>query len=151
MPRRWGTRTLGRRRGAAQSSRLCRPHWAHVLNPANVGPAYPQPGRRPIGGSIMIDQMTMAYARRALNEAVRGWLFDPGVRLIDFGYRQRAGQFVEDELCIRLHTKEKYTLGPVLQAAVEAGRTRGAFPKKIGDFAVDVIQADYRTHQWWNW
>jgi endonuclease G len=99
----------------------------------------------------MIDQMTLAYARRALQEAVRGWLFDRDVKLIDFGYRQRAGQSVEDELCIRIHTKEKYPRGPALEAAVEAGRTRGDIPETIGGFATDVIQADYRPHQWWNW
>ncbi len=95
-----------------------------------------------------IDQKTLAHARQALREAVRGWIYDPNVRMIDFGWRERGGKLVENELCIRVHVVEKIAPGPMLEATNE-GVTRGLIPETIGGFPVDVPQGAYRLHQQW--
>jgi endonuclease G len=97
---------------------------------------------------MQMERRTLARARLALREAIGGWLFDPNVMLIDFGWPEHGGQIVEEEPHIRVHVKEKYTRGPQLEAAIELGRTGGEIPDWIGGFRVDRPEATYRLHQW---
>ena len=80
---------------------------------------------------------------------MRGWIYDPNVRLIDLGWRERDGMLVEGELCIRIHVVDKLPEGPMLEAAMTEGVTRGAIPEAIGGFPVDVPQGNYKLHGWW--
>ena len=98
-------------------------------------------------------QVIWPRVRLALRSAVRNWIFDPNVTLIDFGWRERDGKLAENKYCIRIHVVEKIAPGPALEAAVYEGITRGSIPQSIGGFPVDVPQAAYNLHQWrWgNW
>lgn len=97
-----------------------------------------------------IDRMTLARARLALREAVRGWLFDPNVSLIDFGCPEEEGQIDWSDARIRIHVRQKFPEGPELEAATERGITRGTIPDTIGGFKTDVPQGIYQPH-WWSW
>ena len=96
-----------------------------------------------------LDSRTLRNARNAMREAVRGWIYDPNVKLIDLGWRERDNTLVEDELCIRIHVIDKYSEGPSLELAAAEGRTRGRIPETIGGFPVDVPQGNYKLHGWW--
>ena len=86
----------------------------------------------------------------AMQVAVGGWLYDPNVMLIDYGWRERGGQLIEDEQCIRVHVIDKIAPGPRLEAAAESGKTRGPIPDSINGIPVDVPQGEYALHQrWW--
>lgn len=105
---------------------------------------------------MQVDQMTLAHARLAMREAIRDWLFDPNVTLIDFGWPEHKGQLAEDELAIRIHVRKKYPSGPQLEAAVERGITSAEIPETIAGFATDVPEGPYQLHQWtwwggWGW
>lgn len=89
-----------------------------------------------------VDPMTLARARLALEEASRHYLFDPNVRVIDFGFPEKNGQIVEDELAIRFHVRQKL-FDAALEEATEAGITR-PIPASIGGFLTDVPQGAYR-------
>lgn len=95
-----------------------------------------------------IDRKTLARARLAMREAVRGWIYDPNVTLIDFGWPERGGTLVEDKLAVRVHVIEKFARGPALEAAIQEGTTRGPIPDTIAGFPVDIPQGAYRLHQW---
>jgi endonuclease G len=97
-----------------------------------------------------LDGKTLMSARQALREAVRGWIYDPNVRLIDFGWPEHGGTLAEDELAIRVHVTEKIKQGPALEAAIQKGTTRGRIPATIGGFPVDIPQGAYRLHRWWD-
>jgi hypothetical protein len=97
---------------------------------------------------MQIDRRTLARARLALREAIRGWLFDPNVMLVDFGWPEHGGEIVEEEPHIRIHVIEKYLQGPQLEAAIEHGMTGGEIPDWIAGFRVDRPEATYRLHQW---
>lgn len=97
-----------------------------------------------------------AEVRPAMHEALRGWIYDPNVRFIDFGWRERDGKAVSDDPCIRIHVVRKFVSGPALEAATREGLTRGPIPKMIGGIPVDVPQGTYDLHQWrwgsgWSW
>jgi hypothetical protein len=100
-----------------------------------------------------IDHRTLARARLGIQQAVQGWIYDPNVMLIDFGWPERGGKLLEDQLAIRVHVKEKYTRGLELEAAVGDGKTRGYIPDFIAGFPVDRPVGNYRLHQyyrsWW--
>ena len=83
-----------------------------------------------------LDGKTLAAARSALREAVRDWIYDPNVRLIDFGMREKGGSPIADDLTIRVHVAEKLDEGTALEAATQSGVTRGQIPKTIGGFRV---------------
>ncbi|WP_420631730.1 hypothetical protein [Candidatus Leptofilum sp.] len=88
--------------------------------------------------------------RTALAEAARGWLYDPNVMLIDYGLRERDGQLVENEECIRVHVIKKFAPGSSLQIAEAAGQTRGEIPPAIAGIPVDVPKGKYAFHPgWW--
>ena len=95
-----------------------------------------------------VDGMTLARARLALREAVRAYLFDPNVGLIDFGHPEHGGQIAEDELAIRVHVRRKLS-GAVLEAAVATGQTR-PIPPFIAGFPTDVPEGIYRLQQQWS-
>ncbi len=101
-----------------------------------------------------IDQKTLARARLAMREAVRGWIYDPNVMLIDLGWRERDGQLVEDDLRVRVHVVEKFPKGPALEAAIEERKTRSEIPDTIAGFPVDRPQGAYTLQQrfssWWS-
>jgi hypothetical protein len=100
-----------------------------------------------------LNQQTLYDARRALRKAVGDWIYDPNVRLIDFGWRVRGGQLIKDDLSIRIHVIEKFTPGFALEAAIAGGKTRSKIPDEIDGFPVDRPQAIYRLHPfhptWW--
>jgi endonuclease G len=91
---------------------------------------------------IHVDSTFRARARLALQQAVRNYLFDPNVSLIDFGMPEHAGQIAEDEVAIRVHVCQK--LDPAsLEDAATAGETR-PIPKYIGGFPTDVPEGKYQ-------
>lgn len=96
-----------------------------------------------------VEGMMLARARLALREAVRAYLFDPNVGLIDFGHPEHSGQIAENELAIRFHVRRKLS-GPALEAAVGAGQTR-PIPPFIAGFPTDVPEGTYRLQQWFGW
>jgi endonuclease G len=101
---------------------------------------------------LEISQNTMARARLAMREAVRGWIYDPNVMLIDFGWPEKGGKLIEDEPYVRIHVIEKFTLGPELETAIKVGKTHSEIPDKIAGFPVDRPQGDYALHQpFWGW
>jgi endonuclease G len=100
---------------------------------------------------MQIDRQTLARARLAMREAVRGWIYDPNIMLIDFGWPEHGGEIVQDELAIRVHVIEKFASRPSLEAAIDAGATRGAIPDNIGGFPVDRPQGAYGLHQWYGY
>ena len=95
---------------------------------------------------MTVDRKVLARARMALQEARRGYLFDPNVNLIDFGYPEHGGEIADDELAIRFHVQQKLS-GVALEMAERAGETR-AIPESIGGFATDVPEGDYRLQRW---
>lgn len=96
---------------------------------------------------MYIDKMTMAYARQALRQAARDFLFTPNINLIDFGYPEREGKIVAGELSIRLHVDRQLS-GLALESAIKTGQTK-PIPSTIGGFPTDVPEGHYRPHQWW--
>jgi hypothetical protein len=95
-----------------------------------------------------IHQKTMTRARLAMREAVRGWIYDPNVMLIDLGWRERGGKLLEDKLCVRVHVVEKFTRGPALESAIDERKTSGEIPDTIAGFPVDIPQGAYALQQW---
>lgn len=102
---------------------------------------------------MKLGEQTLTRARLGIQEAVQGWIYDPNVMLIDFGWCERGGKLLEDKLTIRVHIKEKYARGLMLEAAVDEGKTRGYIPDTIAGFPVDRPVATYRLQQyyrsWW--
>lgn len=94
-----------------------------------------------------MDKTSWDRRRSAVGTAVRDWLGDPNVMLVDFGWRKRGNERVEDEPCIRIHVLKKLREGPVLEMATQRGFTRGLIPKEIDGFPVDVPEHVYRLHQ----
>jgi endonuclease G len=97
-----------------------------------------------------IDQRSWARVRLAMREAERRWIYDPNVMFVDFGWRERGGTLVKDELCVRVHVIEKIAPGTALEAATQKGITHGPIPDTIAGYPVDRPQGAYRLHQrWW--
>ena len=91
------------------------------------------------------DPLTLAYARMARQEAIRGWLYDPNVSVIGLGWKETEdGRIFKDRLAIRVHVKQKLS-----GLALEAADTT-PIPKKIQDFDTDVVEGTYRPHWWVN-
>ena len=103
---------------------------------------------------MVFKQDPLARARLAMREAVRNWIYDPNVMLIDLGWPEEGGRVVEDELLhIRVHVVEKFPLGPALEAAIEEGKTQSKIPDRIAGIPIDVPQGRYRLQQsfWDRW
>lgn len=93
-----------------------------------------------------IDRKTLLRARQALHKAVRGWIYDPNVLLIDFGWPERKGTLFKNDLAIRIHVAEKIEQGLALEIATEKGVTHDLIPNTIDGFQVDVPQGNYHLH-----
>ena len=79
-------------------------------------------------------QAEIAEATAELDKVRQNWLNRPGVTAVDVGYKIKDGQLT-DELAIRVHVQRK--LPP------EALKEHDMFPKRLGRFSVDVIEASY--------
>jgi endonuclease G len=90
------------------------------------------------------------YVRTALREAVRGWIYDPNVMLIDFGWPEHGGVLAEDELAIRVHVVKKLTR-PELELAARTGITGGLIPSEIAGLMVDVPESGVLECHRWGW
>jgi endonuclease G len=90
------------------------------------------------------DKTTRARARIALDQAVRAHLFDPNVRMVDFGLPHRGRRLCEDEVAIRVHVRRK--LAEASLARAEAAGQTARVPPSIGGFATDVLVGRYRPH-----
>jgi len=90
------------------------------------------------------DSLARARVRLALREAVRNHLFDPNVRMIDFGHPRHGGVLDTDETAIRVHVRRKLS-GAGLENAVRAGDT-APIPDTIAGIKTDVLVGRYRTH-----
>ncbi len=90
-------------------------------------------------------------AYRALNRAVLLHLFDPNVSLIDLGLRVRdtQDQKLEDELCVRVHVRQKL-YAEAFDAFAARYPDRVIKARRIG-YPVDVPQGDYRVQGWPWW
>ena len=95
-----------------------------------------------------IDQKYWSKVRLAMREAVHRYIYDPNVMFVDFGWRERGGTLVEDQLCIRVHVIKKFVGDVALESAIERGITRGPIPDTIAGFKVDRPQGAYRLQQW---
>lgn len=95
-----------------------------------------------------VDQNTLVHARLARDQAVRDWINDPNVMLIDIGWPEHGGTLATNELAIRVHVVQKFTEGLALEAAQEEGLTGGLIPDSILGFPVDRPEGTYGLHQW---
>jgi len=93
-----------------------------------------------------LDRMTLARGRLALREAVRDYLFDPNITLIDFGNPKHEGQLADDELAIRFHVHKKL---PVF--TLETSRRTRFIQPEIGGFPTDVLEGTYHPHRSAGW
>jgi endonuclease G len=84
-----------------------------------------------------VGSTSWASVRLAMQEAVRDWIRDPNVMLIDFGWAEHGGRLYEDELTIRVHLIQKFKERPTLELAISEGLTRAEIPDSIGGFPVD--------------
>jgi len=75
-----------------------------------------------------------------LKKVRRSWLRRPGVTGVDVGFKMK-GRELTDELAVRVHVARKIPTG-ALPSKAEAFGESGK-PTKLGDFEVDVIEAEY--------
>lgn len=89
-------------------------------------------------------------AWRSLDRAILLHLFDPNVALIDLGLRirDRQGQRLEPEICVRVHVRQKLR-GTAFESFARQHPERVIDSRRIG-FPVDVPQANYHLNQWWS-
>lgn len=81
-----------------------------------------------------IPKSELDAALNELNKVRAEWLRRPGVTAVDVGYKFKGGEMT-DELAIRVHVRRK--LPP------EALSEHELFPERLGEFSVDVIEAEY--------
>lgn len=86
--------------------------------------------------------------RSVLQQVASDWLYDPNVMLIDYGWRERGGNLIENEPCIRVHVQQKFAEGLRLEMATRSGETRGPIPESISGIPVDVQRGVYSLHPW---
>jgi len=94
---------------------------------------------------LPIDPKQLELARLELRAMVRNYLFSPDydINLIDFGFPRRTnptnGQRYWDveRVSLRFHVAKKYTLEQLDTLQLKR------LPRKIGQFATDVIEAEY--------
>lgn len=86
--------------------------------------------------------------RQGLAEAASGWLYDPNVRFVDYGFREKDAELrIGEEPRIRVHVVKKIPRGPALEAATAAGVTGGEIPREFAGIPVDCPQGAYQLHQ----
>lgn len=99
---------------------------------------------------MYLDRKSWEHIRLAMHETILSWIYDPNVMFVDYGWRERGGTLIKDELCIRLHVLEKIAPGSALDAAIQKGKTRGQIPDTIANFPIDVQQESYQMYkEWW--
>lgn len=98
-----------------------------------------------------MNQASWAHVRLALQEAVRGWINDPNVLLIDYGWTEKDDVLNTKEFAIRTHVIEKFRGDVALESAIEKGKTRAKIPDTIAGFRVDKPQSgELKLHRgWW--
>jgi hypothetical protein len=109
---------------------------------AESGPDTLGPGPTTAGTHLELeDGMPRKIKKSQLDAAiaeldrVRGeWLKRPGVTAVDVGYRITEDKLT-DELAIRVHVRRKLPR--------EALSSWELFPERLGQFPVDVIEAEY--------
>ncbi|MCA9920004.1 MAG: hypothetical protein KC445_18735, partial [Anaerolineales bacterium] len=79
-------------------------------------------------------QDQMAQATAVLNSVREDWLARAGVTAVDLGFKWSEG-LMTGQLSIRVHVAEKRPMSELTEAEL--------FPKEIGGFPVDVIEAEY--------
>jgi len=91
--------------------------------------------------------MAVRIARKKLEAAVteldkvrRSWMRRPGVTGLDVGFEMKGRQRT-DELAVRVHVSRKVPVA-ALPSKAESFGTGGEL-SRLGDFGVDVIEADY--------
>jgi hypothetical protein len=96
-----------------------------------------------------IEPKTWRTARQALERAVALHLDDPNVSHIDLGLRilSSEGNRIEPELAVRIHVHQK--LADTSFRAFAARQPHRVFDADRIGFALDVPQATYRLHWWW--
>ncbi len=99
---------------------------------------------------MAVDAKGWGQVRLAMREAVRGWIYDPNVMLIDYGWPEHHGTLAREELAIRVHVVEKFEQ-PMLELAVRAGITNARIPDEIGGVPVDVPESGVLRPQQWSW
>jgi endonuclease G len=92
-----------------------------------------------------IDPYQLQTAIYCRDRAAAFHLHQPGVTLVDVGYRYRHGKMT-DELAVRVHV-EKKKKGPQLEA-LDAAQIPNV--SRIG-FTTDVMEGKYRLHGGWFW
>ncbi len=78
-------------------------------------------------------------ALEALAGVRRDWHRRPGVTAVDVGYKIRDKEMTS-EVALRMHVKRKLPRAALPDHELV---TSSAKPKKVGDFPIDVIEADY--------
>jgi hypothetical protein len=81
-----------------------------------------------------IPESELTAALAELEKVRDEWLMLPGVTAVDVGYRIKGGHLT-DELAIRVHVRRKLP-----RQAIDEQQL---FPERLGDFIVDVIEAEY--------
>jgi endonuclease G len=90
-----------------------------------------------------LDDASMARVRLAISEAVRDHLVaEDNVTAVDFGLPEHGGELAEDELAIRVHVRQKLSLGTLEAAGISP------VEPTIGGFKTDVLEGSYRPHLW---
>lgn len=87
-----------------------------------------------------ISKKKLDAAIAELRKVRRSWLRRPGVTGVDVGFKMRGRQMTDD-LAIRVHVRRKVpidTLPSKAEVFSESDKT-----SKLGDFEIDVIEADY--------
>ncbi len=89
-------------------------------------------------GQIPKKKLEAAIAE--LKKVRRSWLRRPGVTGVDVGFKMQGRQLT-DELAVRVHVGRKIPID-ALPSKAEAFGESGK-PRKLGDFEIDVIEAEY--------
>lgn len=124
-------------------------------NSMTSGKTNPQP-KITTESSTEIGCQFTAKAEQALDQAVRFYLHNPRVSLIDFGWKinDRDGRSIEKTPCIRIHVREK-PYGATFEAFA-ADNPGLVIDTDLIDYPVDLPQANYTTNQkpgleWYGW
>jgi len=97
-----------------------------------------------------IDPKEFRAALRARDRMMAFHLFDPNVKLIDVGWRiEEKKKRITDQLTVRAHLRHK-PQGEAFETFRSHNQQRVISEEHIG-FPVDIVEANYQTHQFWGW